>query len=107
MKRIPLTEACQLLDDSSAVILGELEGCPVLYVQTTEPDDREDGVFLSFEITDGDGLVYQFAFEEKHNAEVLIEGATMLLKEADGEETVFTLLAPPVGRLRASSRSAG
>jgi len=92
MKKITLTEAHQILEDASAIILDD---SVLVYPSLSDLEDDDTNEFLYIEWED-EGEGYNLKFMEGDNQEVRVVGSSMFLydTDADGEEdhTQITIL---------------
>jgi hypothetical protein len=81
MKTITLTEAYEILQDSSAIIIDDgILTCAEL----TNLKDDESNEFLNIE-WDEEGLGYNLQFNEGDNQEVKVSGSSIFLLDTDSE----------------------
>jgi hypothetical protein len=92
MKKITLKEACDILENASAIII---EDNVVVYPSLYELEDDDTNEFLYVQ-WDNEGDVYSLKFNEGDNQEVEVIGSSMFLydtdAEGDNDHTQITIL---------------
>ena len=92
MKKITLKEACDILENASAIII---EDNAVIYPSLYELEDDDTNEFLYVQ-WDNEGDVYSLKFNEGDNQEVEVIGSSMFLydtdAEGDNDHTQITIL---------------
>jgi len=91
MKHIPLTEAYQLLEEASAILIED----QVLFPQLSPLQGKEFHTFLFLDWVDEKKLCYEVEFAEGENQRVAVSGTSLFLKPTDaedGEDLQITIL---------------
>jgi len=90
MKTISLIEVVKILEDASAIIIGDTVTYPAAADLTSEPDNQ----FLYISWVGDEGEDYAVKFEEGPNQNVKIVGSSVFLIDDEGEECQITILEP-------------
>ena len=89
---ITLEEVCKLLHSCSAIII---DGVATSKYKLLLPGIiGEDAVFFTIEWCDQQQKHFEVQFKQDANAEALLDGATLRLKDIDGDEWFMWLLFP-------------
>jgi hypothetical protein len=90
MKKIPLKEVIEILENASGIVIDD-NG--LMYPSVDGFEDDPNHEFLKLSYTDDEGLTYEYTFYEDHNETVEIVGSSMFLIDEDGETCQITILA--------------
>jgi hypothetical protein len=94
MKTITLTQAYNLLQNASAILIDDVSD-PIIHCMA-ELDGSEENQFLYISWDDAEGLMYDVKFAEGENQNVTISETSMFLTDIEGEEVQITLLIPQI-----------
>lgn len=92
MQTIPLKEACELLENASAVIVPTESNRLLIYPGVNYQGDG-DNAFLQLS-WDYEGQDYRVDCFEGHNETVEAEGSSLFFADEDGETLELILLEP-------------
>lgn len=84
-----LKKAIEILETSSGMVLPDEAGSPILYPSLNR--DEEDFLTLQW---DDDGEEVAIHFEATDNAEVEVQGSSLVFKDVDGQSCTITPLFP-------------
>jgi hypothetical protein len=90
MKKIPLQEAYQILEEASAIVVEDQVLFPVL----SPPKGENHHTFLLLEWEDSEKLWYELEFDEGENQTVAVSGSSLFLfpNDTPEEEVQITVL---------------
>lgn len=92
MKTITLQEACNLIQDSAAIIIDGI----VTYASLEDLSGDPENEWMHIGWTDDRGHDYGVKFIEE-DQEILFDGTTIYIKDHEDDEQKITLLVPMKG----------